>query len=74
MPDITFPDGYVSHQRRGVNLRPNGYKLKLDPTFDDIIKDVAYGLKNEQFENHLKGVWYDDIDELIEQAFESVCR
>lgn len=74
IPDITFPDGYVSHQRRGVNLRPNGYKLKLDPTFDDIIKDVTYGLKNEQFENHLKGVWYDDIDELIEQAFESVCR
>ena len=30
MPEIVFPDGYVSTQKRGVNLRPNGYKLKVD--------------------------------------------
>lgn len=67
-PDIVFPDGYVSHQRRGVNLRPNGYRMTVDPTFNDIIAGVANGLKNEQYENHLKSVWYDDIDELIDYA------
>lgn len=64
-PDIVFPDGYVSHQRRGVNLRPNGYKLQVDPTFSDIIKEVTSGYKNEQYENHLKSVWYDFSDEMV---------
>lgn len=71
MPDITFPDGYVSHQRRGVNLRPNGYKLKVDPTFDDIIKGINT-THNESYENHLKSVWYDDIDELVEYAYRQI--
>ena len=71
MPEITFPDGYVSHQRRGVNLRPNGYKLKLDPTFDDIIKGINT-THNESYENHLKSVWYDDIDELVEYAYRQI--
>lgn len=71
MPSITFPDGYVSHQRRGVNLRPNGYKLKIDPTFEDIIKGIDT-THNESYENHLKSVWYDDIDELIESAYKAI--
>ena len=68
MPVIKFPDGYKSYQKRGVNLRPNGYKLTTDPTFDDIIKDVDR-LHNEAYENHLRGIWYDDIDEIIENAY-----
>ena len=67
-PDIVFPDGYVSHQRRGVNLRPNGYRLTVDPSFSDIISDIESGLKNEQYENHLKSVWYDEIDEIVDFA------
>ena len=67
MPDITFPDGYVSHQRRGVNLRPNGYKIKLEKSYEEIVKRLdTYAV--DEFENHLKGVWYDDIDELIDYA------
>lgn len=60
-PDITFPDGYVSHQRSGVNLRPNGYKLKPDQTYEDLMEGICYGLKNEQYENQLRSVWYDDL-------------
>lgn len=57
MPDITFPDGYISHQRRGVNLRPNGYKLKLKPTYADLISNMRRGIVNEDYERHLRGEW-----------------
>lgn len=67
-PDIVFPDGYVSHQRRGVNLRPNGYRLTMDPSFDDIVKRIMSGRTNENYEKHLRSVWYDEIDELVEYA------
>ena len=67
MPDITFPDGYVSHQRRGVNLRPNGYKIKLEKSYEEIVKRLdTYAV--DEYENHLKSVWYDDIDELVDYA------
>ena len=74
MPDITFPDGYVSHQRRGVNLRPNGYRLSLDPDYKDLIKKVARANHNEQFENHLKSVWYDDVEELVDYAWGNILK
>ena len=59
-PDIVFPDGYVSHQRRGVNLRPNGYKLKgekRDP--EEVIKDLCKGARVSEYEKHLRGVVHD---------------
>ena len=68
MPDITFPDGYVSHQRRGVNLRPNGYRLTLDKTYAQLINSIGMGLHNEEYDNHLKSVFYDDIEEIINYA------
>ena len=73
-PDIVFPDGYVSHQRRGVNLRPNGYKLRIDPTFSDIIAGIEAGYHNEMFDNHLRSIWYDDIDELVDFAMKGKVR
>ena len=69
MPDITFPDGYVSHQRRGVNLRPNGYRLTVDPSYDVLLNKISCGAMTEAYENHLKSVWYDDIDEIMESIF-----
>lgn len=69
-PDITFPDGYVSHQRRGVNLRPNGYKLSLDSSFDDLAKGIMNDAKSESYQNHLRGIWYDDIEELVDMEIE----
>lgn len=56
MPDITFPDGYVSHQRRGVNLRPNGYRLRSERTPEEIITDIAKGAQVSEYEKHLRGV------------------
>lgn len=69
-PDIVFPDGYVSHQRRGVNLRPNGYKLSLDSSFDDLAKGIMNDTKSESYQNHLRGIWYDDIEDLVDMEIE----
>ena len=55
-PDIVFPDGYVSHQRRGVNLRPNSYKLSLNKTFKELMKDIESNTMNDAFVNHLRGI------------------
>lgn len=55
-PDIVFPDGYVSHQRRGVNLRPNSYKLSLNKTFKQMMQDLDSASLNDSFINHLRGV------------------
>ena len=74
MPDITFPDGYVSKQRRGVNLRPNGYRLSLDPEYSRLVNSLGNGAKNESYENHLKSVWYDEVDELVEYALTGVIK
>ena len=67
-PDIVFPDGYVSHQRRGVNLRPNGYKISSEADYEDMITQVYNDSKSEAYENHLRGQWFDDIDEIIDYA------
>ena len=59
MPDITFPDGYVSHQRRGVNLRPNGYRLRSEREPEEIIDDICKGAHVSEYEKHLRGVIHD---------------
>ena len=65
-PDIVFPDGYVCTQRRGVNLRPNGYRLTTDPSFDELLTALA-DRHIEAYDNHLRGVWYDG--EIVENFF-----
>lgn len=60
-PDIIFPDGYISTQRRGVNLRPNGYKLTTDPSFDELLDAIA-NRGVEAFDIHNRGVWYDEFE------------
>lgn len=73
-PDIVFPDGYVSTQRRGVNLRPNGYRLTTDPSYDELL-DKLSNVSLEAYDNHLRGVWYDDLEELVEFQMErSICK
>lgn len=73
-PDITFPDGYVSHQRRGVNLRPNGYRISTDPEYEDMINSILREAKSDAYENHLRGVWYDDIDEIVNAEMERMIK
>ena len=72
-PEIVFPDGYVSTQKRGVNLRPNGYKLTTDPSFDDILTAIT-DRHIEAYDNHLRGVWFDDIEEIVGQYFGDVAK
>lgn len=55
-PDIVFPDGYISTQRRGVNLRPNGYRLRSARKPEEIIKDLAKGARVSEYDKHLRGV------------------
>ena len=73
-PDIVFPDGYVSHQRRGVNLRPNGYRLSLDSSYDDTIRNIMNEPKSESYQNHLRGIWYDEIDEILNAEMERMIK
>lgn len=68
MPSITFPDGYVSHQKDGVNLRPNSYQIKIEKDYNDLLKEVRNGFHSESYENHLKSVWYDDVEEIVNYA------
>ena len=65
-PDIIFPDGYVSTQKRGVNLRPNGYRLKVDESFEDILQAIGMEIFNEKFENSSRGMWYNDDTDMEE--------
>ena len=55
-PDLVFPDGYVSHQRRGVNLRPNGYRLRKEKEPEQIIEDLASGARVTEYDKALRGV------------------
>ena len=73
-PEIVFPDGYVCKQKRGVNLRPNGYKLTMDDSYADIVKDISRNMHVEDYDNHLKSVWYDDVEEIIENAWKGVLK
>lgn len=79
-PKLKFPDGYISTQRRGVNLRPNGYKLKMDESYDDILQAIGMDMYNEQYEQHTRGLWdqqaidLDEINELVNYMMEGVSK
>lgn len=38
MPDVRFPDGYISKYRYGINMRNNGYKLSITNEYANLIK------------------------------------
>ena len=37
MSDVTFPDGYTSHYRYGINMRNNGYVLTMTDEYKRVI-------------------------------------
>lgn len=59
MPDVTYPDGYVSHYRYGINMRNTGYLLSITDEYKLLIKYMEYELEDlpEAFVNHLRGTW-----------------
>lgn len=57
MPEIKYPDGYVSKYRRGINMRPNGYEIHITDEYSALIhaKDISIDELPEEFINHLRG-------------------
>lgn len=37
MPDVKYPDGYISKYRYGINMRNNGYKLSITDEYANLI-------------------------------------
>lgn len=60
MPSITFPDGYHSDLRHGINMRPTGYKLSV-PTVYDSMQKIIEGVLNpsDQMIIRKRGLIYD---------------
>lgn len=57
-PQIIMPDGYKITTKRGINLRANGYKIKLTNAYLDLINADNYdmdGIPDAVF-NNLRGV------------------
>lgn len=59
MPEITYPDGYKSSYKYGINLRRNGYVLTMDSEYKKLINYVNYNLSalSDEFKNSMRGRW-----------------
>lgn len=53
MPDAVYPDGYVSHLRHGVNMRPTSYELSTPNVYNDFEK-VLQALANPTEQMYIK--------------------
>lgn len=59
IPDLTWPDGYKSSHRFGINMRNTGYEMTITDEYKLLIKYMEYTLDDlpEAFINHLRGTW-----------------
>lgn len=57
MPDVVYPDGYVSKYHRGINMRPNGYQIHITDEYKAILElsNTTIAELPEEFKNHLRG-------------------
>lgn len=53
MPDAVYPDGYVSHLKHGVNMRPTSYELSTPNVYNDFEK-VLNALANPTEQMYIK--------------------
>ena len=62
IPDVTYPDGYVSTYRYGINMRNAGYLLSMTDEYKTLIHYMENGIDDipEAFINHLRGTWRDN--------------
>lgn len=62
MPEVKYPDGYVSRYKYGINMRNTGYLLSITDEYKLLIKYMEYALDDlpEAFVNHLRGTWRDE--------------
>lgn len=58
-PDIIWPDGYVSHNRHGINLRRTGYKLEINGTYKKLIgyAEMQLDITDDFIVNGVKKRW-----------------
>ena len=63
IPEVTYPDGYHSTCKHGINMRNTGYTLTITDEYKLLIKYMEYTLDDlpEAFINHLRGTWKGDI-------------
>lgn len=59
IPECTYPDGYVSKYKYGINLRNAGYLLSMTDEYMDLIHYIEYDISEipEAYVNHLRGTW-----------------
>ena len=59
MPDIVWPDGYVSHYKYGINLRRTGYKLTISDQYEEVLKFTQMTVDDlpEQLIINARGRW-----------------
>ena len=62
IPDVVYPDGYISTYHYGINLRNAGYLLSITDEYSNLIKYMNYDLSElpETFINHLRGTWKEE--------------
>lgn len=57
-PEAVWPDGYVSHQQHGVNMRPTGYQISITDEYANVLKLLQEGIElNETGINRLRGAF-----------------
>ena len=61
IPDVVYPDGYISTYRYGINMRNAGYLLSMTDEYKQLIHYMEYSIDDipEAFINHLRGTWRD---------------
>ena len=65
IPICTYPDGYVSTYKYGINLRRNGYLLSLNDEYSNLLKlmDIDIGDISERFMNKLRASFYEESED-----------
>lgn len=57
-PIVTYPDGYISHQQHGINMRNTGYKISITDEYEKLLKYTQEGIElNDEAINRLRGAF-----------------
>ena len=57
MPEVIYPDGYISTYKRGINIRPNGYEIHITDEYQQIMEAGKFLLEDlpDELFNHIRG-------------------
>lgn len=59
IPTVTYPDGYTSNYKYGINMRDTGYLLTITDEYKQLINFIEYSYADlpDAFINHVRGTW-----------------